>query len=67
VTRQNPELLKNWGAARGRVCVNETSPALCIAGDPKKLVIVEGRMHSVTDRMIKLTIDWFNSVFTHKQ
>jgi len=37
------------------------------AGDPKKLVIVEGRMHSVTERMIKLTIDWFNSVFTHKQ
>jgi len=37
------------------------------AGDPRKLVIVEGRMHSVTDRMIRLTIDWFNSILTHKQ
>jgi hypothetical protein len=37
------------------------------AGDPKKLVIVEGRNHSVTDGMIKLTIDWFNCIFRHKQ
>lgn len=37
------------------------------AGDPKKLVIVEGRMHSVTEEMIRLTIDWFNSIFSQER
>lgn len=34
------------------------------AGDPKKLVIVKGRTHSVTEEMIRLTIDWFKSILT---